>query len=62
MSGTVTIPLNSRVRLRETKDITGVVVSRTEHRDGTESYGVQYWHGGDRCTMECEAVDLEVVE
>lgn len=54
--------LKSKVRIRAAKDITGVVVAITSYRDGSTRFAVQYWHGGDRCTTECEAEDLEVID
>lgn len=54
------IKLGDKVRIIEAA-IEGVVIEHTEFLDGTHRWAVQYWHNGERKTINCEARELGVL-
>lgn len=52
------VRLGCHVRILETADIHGVVIEHTRFLDGSERWAVQYWHNGERRTVNCETREL----
>lgn len=51
--------LGSWVDLPESGDIGGVVVEITNYLDGTERFGINYWHNGERKFVNCQRHERE---
>jgi hypothetical protein len=50
--------LGQRVLIRDA-DIPGRIVDHTHYLDGSERYGVEYWHNGKRELINCRRDELE---
>lgn len=58
-------PLQFRLGVRVSitdGDCTGRIVDHTRYLDGSERFGVEYWHNGERKFVNCRADELEAVE
>lgn len=51
--------LGDRVRIVDADDVEGRIVDHTRYLDGSERWGVAYWHNGEREHVNCRAEELE---
>lgn len=53
--------LGDTVRIKAAGDVSGIIVEHTQYLDGSERWGVHYWHGGERKFVACSPDELEVI-
>lgn len=51
--------LGDRVRIVDADDVEGRIVDHTRYLDGSERWGVAYWHNGEREHVNCRSDELE---
>ena len=51
--------LGDRVILKEAGDLSGILTSHTTYLDGSERWGVDYWHNGSREAINCRPDEIE---